>query len=206
MKRYTKMMCYLISTCLCVWYLTVVYWAKHPNVCKEYELYYIKKQLKDWPGYGGLRYDLGEQLFFGTEENGMKKIRNRGLGWSLKEKWGSWTEGKNAHLYFIINKKITSDLNLTMMSDAFCPEGFQAADIFANDIKIGKLRFKDTILKDYQFTIPKEIIKKDGWLHLEFIIQNPSSPSQYGLSKDDRMLGIGMNWIKIESMDKNEYL
>ena len=204
MKRYTRIMCYLISGSLCLWYLTVIYWAQHPNVCKEYELYYIKKQLVDWPGYGGLRYNLGEQLFFGTKENGMQKIKSRGLGWSGKESWGTWTIGKNTHLYFIMNKEITSDLKLTMMSHAFCPEGFQVVDILVNGIMVGTLRFKDSSKKEYHVTIPKKIIKKDGLLHLEFIIQKPSSPKQHGSSKDKRKLGIAMHWMKIESMDKSE--
>jgi len=175
----------------------VFYWALHP-------IYYIKKQLVEWPGYVGPRYDLGEQLFFGTKENGMQKIKNWGFGWSHKESWGMWTIGKNAHLHFIINKEITSDLKLTMMLDAFCPEGFQVVDILVNDIMVGTLRIKDCSRKEYYFTIPKKIVKKDGLLHLEFIIQKPSSHQEYGLSRDIRMLGIRMRWIKIESMDKSE--
>ena len=199
MKRCTRMMWYFVSACLCLWYLTVISWALHP-------IYYINKQLMEGVRCEEARYDLREQLFFGTQENGMQKIKNWGFGWSYKESWGMWTIGKNAHLFFIINKKITSDLQLTMLSDAFCPEGFQVVDILANDIMIGTLRVKDCSKKVSHVTIPKELVKKDGLLHLEFNIQKPSSPQQYGLSRDNRILGIGMRWIKIESMDKNEYL
>jgi len=197
-------MCYLISGCLGLWYVTVNYWALNPNVCKEYELYYIKKELQDWPGYGGLRYNLGEQLFFGTQDNCRQEINNQGPGWSIMESWGSWTIGKKAHLYFIIDEEITSDLKLTMMSYGFCPDGVQVVDILANDIKVETLRIKHSPKKEYRVTIPKELVKKDGWLHLEFNIQNPSSPKQFGLSDDARKLGLAMHWIKIESMAKSE--
>ena len=73
--------------------MTFNYWTLNPKVSKEYELYYIKKQLKDWPGYGGLRYNLGEQLFFGTQANGMQKITNRDPGWYYKESWGVMDNG-----------------------------------------------------------------------------------------------------------------
>ena len=193
----------MISGCLGLWYVTVNYWALNPNVSTEYELYYIKKQLVDWPGNGGLRYHLGEQLFFGIQDNCMEKIKNRGLGWSIKESWGSWTIGKRAHLYFRINEEITSDLLLTMMSYAFCPDGVQVVDILANDIKVETLWLKHFLKKEYHVTIPKELVKKDGWLHLEFVIQKPSSPKQHGLADDNRMLGLAMYWIKIESIKSN---
>jgi len=44
---------YLISLCLCLWYLVICWLAFYPNVSNEYRLYYIERKLQTWPGTNG---------------------------------------------------------------------------------------------------------------------------------------------------------
>lgn len=174
----------------------------HPKISIEYKMHYISKQLSDWPGNGGLQYQIGNKLFFGTAENGMAKIKSRGTGWNGKEDWGDWTDGKDAHVYLIINENIMNNLIMTIDTTTFYPDGKQKVDICIDGIKVSTLYIENSVFKDYQVIIPKDLIKRGKPIDIQFIINNPLSPSQYG-SKDTRLLGMGVKWIQIDTKFNN---
>ncbi len=198
MKLPIRGLLYIVSICLCFWYATVLYWAQIPNVCPEYKLYYLDKKLIDWPGYGGLSYNLGEKIFFKTDDNGMQKVPFRGQGWSGIESWGTWTIGHNADLFFALEDDIDSDLIMTTKATAFRPGGYQLVDVSVNNEMVGALNFKHSEIMEYNIKIPKKLSTKSEIMNINFNIHNPASPEQYGLSNDNRLLGIGLVWLQID--------
>lgn len=194
---------YLLCISLCIWYIVVLYWIWHPNPPSiEYDLYYIENKLIDWSGYRGLKYKLGNKLFFGTNDNKMRKIKHRGKGWSYKEKTGNWTKGNKAYLYFTINEEVPTNLQMSIYANAFAPEGNQVVDVIFNDKKIGVLNMKHSKLKKYNVKIPNEVVKEDHFNQIEFVIHKPNSPYQYGLSDDKRLLGMRVRWLELDLLQR----
>lgn len=91
---------YLLCAGLMAFYLFTLYSAFRPAVCEEYQLYYIDKELQDWPGYGGLSYLPGTPLYFDSLHPRKERARRLGKGWNSPEENGTWTYGDRAVLFF----------------------------------------------------------------------------------------------------------
>lgn len=50
MKKKYKIVVYIICALLMAAYLVILASSQYPQVCIEYKLYYIEKELQDWPG------------------------------------------------------------------------------------------------------------------------------------------------------------
>lgn len=190
----------LIVIGLIVCYVSVVYLALNANLCLDYR-FYLDKKVTDWPGYSGLKYQLEDTVFLGTKENGGKKIKHRGQGWSVAEDWGNWTTEENAHLYFIMEHVPDTDLKLIMKAFGFSPGERLIVDVFGNEAFLETLNIAHMTPHEYNIVIPRRIVST-GPLHLQFVIRNPSSPQQHGLSQDKRLLGLGVSWLKIVPQKK----
>ena len=59
----TYLVCFiLIAAYLCVLFAPL-------DVCIEYKLYYIDKALVEWPGYGGLHCEFGDEISMSASPN-----------------------------------------------------------------------------------------------------------------------------------------
>jgi hypothetical protein len=200
MTNNKKYIYYFISICLIFWYITVLYWSLYPKVGLEYKMYYLEKTLSDWPGYSGLRYNLGDVLFFGNKPNVAKLAKNRGKGWCDSTEWGNWINGKTAELFFILNNSLkTSDLRLTMLARATAPEGSQTMHLYVNDVLVGTKNIVDSISKEYEFVLPKKVLEKSvAPMHLKLVLDDESYSKNSRLRKGNVLPSIALQWLKIE--------
>ena len=93
-----------VFTC---WYCGGV---KNPDVGLEYRMYYLTHELSDWPGYGKLSYEPGTTEYCTTlkdkdgNERSINVCRRKGKGWKEDQYEGSTNSGKDAYLYYVLNR------------------------------------------------------------------------------------------------------
>lgn len=184
-------LCWIVSGILISIYVYILYLGLFPNVCKEYQMYYIDETLVDWPGYNGLNYTLGEKLYFGLDYD--NTLKNRGLGWGNKESKACWTDGTEAKLYFDLSNSNEKSLVLSFEIEQCLTD---KVDVIANEVLLGTIQKNDKI---FMAIIPKESIK-NGFLELTFIIDEPIRPCDVSDSLDQRQLGVMLKSVEINAM------
>ena len=180
---------YVISLILIVFYIGILIKGINTDANTEYKLYYVERVLQDWPGYGGLKYDLGVPIGFGIQEENV--VKRRGKGWGNLEENACWTIGSNASLYF---SEIPSGepLMLSIELESMVPNVI--AHIYANDSEVGIITGEiDSERMEYKILIPSDIVSASKELILEFKIDNP----QY-INGDKRLLGLMVRQICID--------
>jgi hypothetical protein len=68
-------------------------------------------------------------------------------------------------------------------------------EIWANGDKVTGWALNDPMPKLYRLTLPAGCLRTNGAIDLEFRIANPCSPLELGASADQRLLGIGLEWL-----------
>lgn len=172
----TYLVCFIsIAAYLCVLFAPL-------DVCIEYKLYYIDKALVEWPGYGGLHCEFGDEISMSASPND-KTDRHAGHGWSNREAGFRWSEGEQAHLYFTTPYK-DKMLIAIKMGELLCT-GF---DLYINDERAGcSADVKNGILL-CEFL--GESAYEDNLFDVRFDIHNPIRPCDVSDSTDTRELGI----------------
>jgi hypothetical protein len=129
-------------------------------------MYYIKKQLMDWPGINGLDYSLNTNLMFSLEHKD-NLVKCRGNGWNKVEDDGTWTQD-DAKLYLNLNDEVSGDKTLKLVLGKAMPD--TTVHIFINDKELSSFKpLQDK--QEYEFNIPKEFLK-DKFLCLNFKVDN----------------------------------
>jgi len=113
------------------------------------------------------------------------------IGWSQPEEWGTWTEGKITLLVMRVDS--SNDLFLHLNIGGVFNNN--PVDVYVNNIMIGSYEF---VIGDNIIQIPKEIYP-DNLLQIKFVINDPKSPMDIGLSSDPRKLGIGVSSFYIDT-------
>lgn len=178
--------------------------------------FFVYRFDKDTPGYVLLNQKFNAAVDHRLESNAtpISIVQNKtyifsaaketisGKGWSGRESWGRWTDQKIANLQFNLGINQDSDLKIIVEGQCFLSEKLkeQWVTISANDYLLK--RFQCTLANNgasQSITISRNMIAEDGALNIKFVIDNPTSPSQLGLSTDGRKLGFGLismrfNW------------
>ena len=129
---------------------------------------------------------FGRALSFRRGDLGEIK-RNALKGFSEPEPPGTWTEGSRSVMRLAL-PATDRDLIVRFVSAAFVPPGrSQHVRIIANDEQVGDLHITEGTLREYEFLIPARLVTKDK-LVLRFEIDQPTSPSETGISGDVRKL------------------
>lgn len=154
---------YLFSAVLFIFYFVILLSAKEPDVCYEYEQYYITKDLEDWPGYGGLAYQLDTPVYFDSNASEEMKVKRRGKGWGTLEEDGCWTYGDESTLFFteLPAGNLKLELYLTAMEENTYTE------VYANSEKAGVIDALKSTEDPFLFSIPESAIE-NGRLILHF--------------------------------------
>ena len=90
-KKCFKILIYVVTALLAIFYVVVLWWGENPDVGIEYKMYYITHELSDWPGFGKLSYNLGDkEICTGLKDrNGSdvayKVCRRKGKGWESEQ-------------------------------------------------------------------------------------------------------------------------
>ncbi|WDH24904.1 DUF6311 domain-containing protein [Pseudomonas chlororaphis] len=117
-------------------------------------------------------------------------------GWSHSEDWGVWSDGNEAEIVVPVHDLVKE---IHLKGKAFAPNGkSQRVLIEINDISLSTLNLSNLEFNSIIITIPLDLSKKisePGVLRLKLYFPNAFSPSDAGLSGDERKLGYGLQSI-----------
>lgn len=112
-KKRFSMLCYVISIILFVFYSTVLLNGMRTDVSVEYSMFYIENKLAYYLKDQELQnYGVNEKFSYMSEG----KYRNQGMGWGAVTEKGTWTQEKDAYLYFYISRKNQSGYHLKILT------------------------------------------------------------------------------------------
>lgn len=172
---------YIVSGILIAAYIIILSTALNPKVKLEYDLYYIEKDLQDWPGYDGLNYSLGTKESFAINEE--NRINRRGRSWNAFEEDGCWTYGEHASLFYtgLSGKDLVIEMEIEDIREN------ASAAIYINNSCIGEITAAGT----YYFKVSKDINNSEITM-VELLVNN------YGaIGEDTRNQGIKVKEIMI---------
>jgi hypothetical protein len=147
------------------------------------------------------QYHYGTDIEFSSTGEGNLYASN---GWSNPEEWGRWTQGHEASLAIPIDTlTLDSDEKLTLSAEiqAFVSENHphqhfvlevNGTQILSDSFHLGEKR------KQILAAIPSKVASQVSPLIIKFILQNPTSPAEVGISEDKRALGIGLRHLRID--------
>ncbi|CAG9260993.1 exported hypothetical protein [Paraburkholderia unamae] len=194
-RRFTAMRALLPGAALALGalYCATAWYALHPAVSREYDLYYLRHQLRTWPGNGGLAYRPGERIDFSRTLPWLSRT-----GWSNPERWGTWTDGDSASLYLTLPGRPASNMTLRVQGRGFVDarHPVQSVRVVVNGIAVGALAYASQDAKTQTLTIPKRAFSGSN-VEIDLIPANPAKPSEGGASQDTRRLGLGVASIEL---------
>lgn len=158
----------------------------------EGEIFVWNHALLSWGNSKPIKVSLGNPINFNNQQ-----FTPLWTGWASPEPWGMWSISARAYTYFEFNQPITEGLNVRLLCQAYPPYlGInQWVDVLANGKKVAELDFTSgSNRKSREFLISEDEIYK-GRLVLEFVIRDPFSPKDKGVSSDDRKLGMGISEV-----------
>jgi hypothetical protein len=138
-------------------------------------------------------YEYGTPIAF--NRNGKAELY-LGLGWSLPESDGIWTDGENATLSIPVPQP-KSDLVLEAQVEPFLGGGkikAQRVGVVVNNKLIANQKIATA--QKFLIDIPKEIVT-DGLLQIQFDLPDAQSPRELGIRKDKRYLALSFTRMRI---------
>lgn len=142
-----------------------------------------------------------EKLFFSSEGNGVPGLE---YGWGVPEAWGTWSVNGYMLLRFGISDGEEPAIQLECCMRAFLYEGHQSIDFecrFRN-----RTLFRKTIMASgshiYRWDVPISSLDLKEHVELEFRVNKPCSPAELKASSDIRLLGVGLEWLRVVRSNK----
>jgi glycosyltransferase involved in cell wall biosynthesis len=137
----------------------------------------------------------GEPIVFSHGAGAQPSLQD---GWGVSEEWGVWSVARRAVLTFVTDKAPVAAFGVTLKYCAFLHPAHRAIK-FACHVRGNRIAEWTCALPAsggvQQLTIPQDGVLPDGTLTLEFLISEPRSPADLGMSSDPRKLGIGIQSI-----------
>jgi hypothetical protein len=192
LMRYMRPFLYCLVFLLGAWYLVIAYWVVNPAVGREYRLYYIERSLTDWPGYGGLDYQLGQRLYFGSAVEEGRRVKHRGRGWVFDRlEHGSWTVGNYSELlFFLDNIASVDELKLSFLASSW---KVQKVDVSINGNIAEMVVIDPTEYREYEVLLKLEDPEPDGLVVIGFHNRD-ADDSGVGEGSDD---GVFFVWVEL---------
>ncbi len=143
------------------------------------------------------RYELGTTAGFGSGGDG---FRYEVSGWGMPEPFGSWTDGPRASLLFDVSNRVGSDLLLTVEMHAFLPASRPpfVVTLTVNGHEVADWRI-DSHAPQFieRARIPASALDRPEE-EIDFDVGDPRSPAEFGVSGDQRKLGVGIHWLRLQ--------
>jgi hypothetical protein len=167
----------------------------HEDILRNSKLFYDK-----WRPFAAALGVVPKSIDLRLCEEALFNRDGRGVGflvqgWSHPESWGVWSDSSFAKLRFHLSPTPAGKVVLRIQLKAFLPAESSVREIdvsIANKL-IERWRFDPgSPSGERRLVVPQETIGSDGALEIGFHILNPESPAEFGLSGDDRKLGIGL--------------
>jgi|HubBroStandDraft_6_1064221.scaffolds.fasta_scaffold920875_2 hypothetical protein len=143
-------------------------------------------------------YAFGSTIRFCSGCRGFDRI---GLlvGWSYSESWGTWTDGAQANVILQLSLPIREELQLVgrmvAITDGRRP---QQVEVVVNGQNIERWTFNAPGLNERRALIPPNVAALRQPMLITFNIPHPVAPSTISWSDDHRLLGIGMEELRID--------
>ena len=118
-------------------------------------------------------------------------------GWSPASGAARWTIGPEAELIFRWRASTPLVLHVQAQIGFGVRTHPDRIDVFANEVPVASWR-NDPTLAARPLVIPAAAIGADGLVRLRLAIHAASSPAAFGLSYDDRPLGVAVTSIDVE--------
>jgi hypothetical protein len=147
-------------------------------------------------------YRLGEIIEFSHQGSGSMYATQ---GWSGPESWGRWSINGEAAIQMRLAEPTSTALKLTLVMGSFVSGSHpcQEVGIIFNEKKIAQqtlcLGKGGEQPSSYNFELPRELLLSDGKINIRLITPNSVSPKELGISPDDRVLGVGIKSLLIET-------
>lgn len=135
--------------------------------------------------------NTGDEISFmlNAEPRSLKSDKFTLKGWSNNENRGTWTVGNQAILGFQFDQAHVSNLALCFSASGYSPAGEAVnVTVLVNDVIVAKW-IVDGVASDLLAPIPLSVLQSSRNLKVELRIENPKSPSQFGVN-DWRLLGL----------------
>jgi hypothetical protein len=118
-----------------------------------------------------------------------------GVDWSNREGWGVWSEGADPELAVRLATRPERDLVATFVARGF-PSSGQSVSVQVGGRTVGRLAL-GAEGAPLSVTIPRDTIP-GTLLRLVLHVDHPQSPKALGLSPDERLLGVGLESVRLD--------
>jgi hypothetical protein len=121
-----------------------------------------------------------------------------GEGWGRPERGGTWEIGSYSNLRLKLPSSPKAHYMMTLTAHAFAPKERPAFDVevHANSVKVAVWHITKSDRLVEQAEIPLSTIRS-GTVEIEFLNGDPRSPAEFGLSTDDRKLGLAFETLSL---------
>ena len=139
----------------------------------------------------------GETLDFRADGNGALGLIQ---GWSEPEEWGTWSVSKLARVRLSVVSPDTAPIHADLKYQAFVHARHPRLDIVCRVEGHDVAAWSCTTAAPggiQRLTIPATLVAADGTIELEFSISEPRSPAELGVNSDHRLLGIGVETLRL---------
>lgn len=122
-------------------------------------------------------------------------------GWSIPEKWGTWSDGPAADLVWTLRKAPLADVSMWIDGRIYprFAKPPQRIGVSVNGAKVATIeRNAEGGLYGARFKIPRAVATAQKPMHIVFDVANPTSPHSLDDGTDMRRLGIGLVSIEID--------
>jgi len=118
-------------------------------------------------------------------------------GWSYIDEWGVWSIGNTAEIGFEVSGSDVFDgateAELTL---GVLPFQDPYLMVYVGDSYFGS--FDISLNNEIVLNLPLELLGEHNWgysVRVRFEVENPASPLELGMSHDDRILGVLLQWL-----------
>lgn len=119
--------------------------------------------------------------------------------WSTPEPWGTWTLNEEAVICLPLEQPLCSGATLAVTIQPFICEGhpFSRVQALYFGEVVADWIFETPGWVEKQIALPVDLVSNDRGPVFTFRVLNPASPSELGLSRDPRRLGIGFATLRL---------
>lgn len=124
-------------------------------------------------------------------------------GFSVQEKWGSWTVGTEARMVFKLNRPITQDLEMTINGKALVTNTHrQRLSVAVNGHLVDRQVLDVASPSPKPVPIPAGILGNNEMVVIELNLPDAAAPKKLGINDDGRLLGLGVRWVAIHPANR----
>jgi hypothetical protein len=151
-------------------------------------------------GNGALNVTLGECVNIAE----VKEYGGFGTGWTHPEPYGIWTEGPRAELRVGVGETPDDDFGVTLMIGMVCagPEKPLRVTLLVGEEEVATREFAHTdVAVPWRIELPA-CTRAGREIDLVLLVDEPGSPLGVGWSADERRLGILLEALTLERIDR----